>query len=277
MFASGSHRAARAAAARALLAAALAMSLAAAAGLRPPVAAGGGAGSRPGSAAAQATAGPGVQAMVVGREATILSGPRGVSASATSLRVRNRSCAVAAGTPLATLAALRRAGGPGFAVRDYGHCGPSPANSGQLFVYAIGGERNHAASGWEYKVDNVAGSTGAGDVSGPRGDGRRIRPGARVLWFWCEATAGGCQRTLAVSAPAAATRGGAVTVTVWAYDNEGRAAPAAGAIVTLGSDFASTGARGHATLVLPSARGIYAITAVRRGTVPSFPATIAVR
>jgi hypothetical protein len=215
--------------------------------------------------------------MIVGREGTILSGPRWVTASATTLRVRSRGCRIAAATPLATLAALRRAGGPGFAMRDYGRCGANAGGSGQLFVYAIGGERNRSANGWEYKVGNVAGNTGAGDPSGPRGDGRRIAPGARVLWFWCEAAAGGCQRTLGISAPAQATRNGALTVTVYGYDNEGRAAFVPGAVVSLGSTYATTGAHGHATLVAPPRRGRYDLTAVRRGMVPSFPATILVR
>src|SRR5438270_366688 len=59
------------------------------------------AGGRP---AAAASSGPLVQAMIVGREGAILSGPRAVTASATTLHVRNRRCRVAAGTPLATLA-----------------------------------------------------------------------------------------------------------------------------------------------------------------------------
>lgn len=227
--------------------------------------------------AATATASaPVVQAMVVGREGTILSGPRAVRAATTTLRVRDRNCRVASGTALAALAALRRAGGPGFSMRDYGHCGSNASDSGQLFVYAIGGERNHGQSGWEYKVDNVGGSTGAGDPSGPRGDGRRIGAGAEVLWFWCQATASGCERTLAVSAPAQASRSGGLTVTVYGYDNEGRAVPVAGAVVSLGSDFATTGAHGHATLVAPEARGRYQLTAVRSGTVPSFPVSILV-
>src|SRR6202043_1874556 len=97
---------------------------------------------------------------------------------------------VAAGTPLATLAAVRRAGGAGFAVRDYGHCGSASRNSGQLFVYSIGGQTNSGQNGWEYKVDEVSGTTGAGDPSGPLGDGRRLHSGARVLWFWCHASGG---------------------------------------------------------------------------------------
>jgi hypothetical protein len=216
--------------------------------------------------------------MIVGPGGSILSRARTVTASATSVHLGRRTCAVAAGTPLAVLAAVRRARGPGFALRDYGRCGSSPANSGQLFVYSLGGESNRGQSGWEYKVDHVSGSTGAGDPSGPRGDGRRIRSGARVLWFWCNASAGGCQRTLDL-APAAVTvsRGGSLGVTVTGYDNEGRGAPVAGAIVTLGTDSASTDSSGRATLIAPSAPGSYALRASRTGLAPSFPETIVVR
>jgi hypothetical protein len=132
--------------------------------------------------------------MIVGVGGRVLSRARTVSASATSTRIGNRSCAVASGTPLAVLLAVRRAGGPGFALRDYGHCGPSPSDSGQLFVYSLGGERNSGQNGWEYEVDGVIGSTGAGDPSGPKGNGRRLRAGDIVVWFWCEAYRGGCKR-----------------------------------------------------------------------------------
>jgi hypothetical protein len=221
---------------------------------------------------------PAVQSMIVGSSGAILSQARTVTASSTSVRVGRRSCAVAAGTPLAALAAARRAGGPGFALRDYGHCGSSARNSGQLFVYSLGGEANSGQNGWEYKVDRVSGSTGAGDQSGPLGDGRLLRSGERVLWFWCHAGGGGCQRTLEVgSSTSTVSRGGSLTVTVTGYDNEGRGAPVAGSIVTLGTDFASTGAGGRATLIAPSARGRYTIGATRRGLVPSFPETIVVR
>lgn len=101
---------------------------------------------------------------------------------------------MAAGTPLAALIAVRHGGGPGFALRDYGRCGSSPVNSGQLFVYSLGGETNRGQNGWEYEVDGVVGSTGAGDPSGPQGNGRRLRAGDRVVWFWCEAYRGGCRR-----------------------------------------------------------------------------------
>lgn len=231
----------------------------------------------PGPALAAAGA-PAVQAMIVGRGGAVIYPARTISARAVSLRIRGRSCAVAAATPLAALAAARRAGAPPFAVRDYGHCGSSAANSGQLFVYSVAGEGNSGQDGWEYKVNDVSGATGAGDPSGPMGDGRRLRGGARVLWFWCEAGAGGCQRTLAVT-PARATvaAGAPLAATVTGYDEEGRPAPVAGAIVTLGGDFASTDAHGRATLIAPSGAGAYPMSATRGGLVPSFPATVLVR
>jgi hypothetical protein len=224
-----------------------------------------------------AASGPSVQTMIVGGSA-ILSGSRAVTASAATVRVGGRSCAVAAGTPLSALAALRRVGGPGFALRDYGRCGSSAVNSGQLFVYSLGGERNRGQSGWEYKVDHLAGSTGAADQSGVRGDGRRIRSGAHVLWFWCNASGGGCQRTLEVRTPAVSvSRGQRFAVTISGYDNEGRGAPAVGAVATLGSDFASAGPHGEATLIAPARPGRYSLSASRPGLVPSFPETIVVR
>lgn len=225
-----------------------------------------------------AASGPTVQSMIVGIGERVLEPARSITAAGTSLRVGGRGCAVAAGTPLAVLAAARRAGGPGFALHDYGHCGPSPVNSAQLFVYSLGGEANSGQSGWEYKVGGLSGSTGAADPSGPMGDGRRLRSGDQVLWFWCEATSGGCQRTLSLrTAGATVARGGSLGVTVVGYDNEGRAAPVAGAIVTLGSDFASTAGNGRATLVAPSAPGRYPLSAARSGLVPSFPETIVAR
>lgn len=221
---------------------------------------------------------PSVQTMIVGSTGAVLSQSRTVVAGAASIRVGGRACAVAAGTPLATLVADRRAGAPPFAVRDYGRCGSSPASSAQLFVYSIGGQTNRGQDGWEYKVDHRAGTTGAADPSGPLGTGRRLRSGDRVLWFWCHASGGGCQRTLAASpSTSSVTRSGSLTVTVTGYDNDGRAVPVAGAIVTVGSDFASTDSGGRARLIAPSAPGRYAIAAGRHGLVASFPETIVVR
>jgi hypothetical protein len=220
---------------------------------------------------------PRVQSMIVGTGGRVISSARTVAATAGAVQVDRRSCGVDGGTPLAALLALRRAGGPGFALRDYGHCSASPANSGELFVYSLDGETNRGQSGWEYKVDDVSGSTGAADPSGPEGNGRRLRSGERVLWFWCQASGTGCERTLEVSAASSVSAAHALTVTVEGFDNEGRGVPVAGAIVTLGSDFASTAAGGRATLIAPSTRGSYQVSASRSGLVPSFPETIVVR
>ena len=227
--------------------------------------------------AALANAAAVVQSMVVGRNGTVLAGPRYISARAGTVTVSGRRCAVAAGTPLAVLLALRRAGGPAFALRDYGHCGAAARNSGGLFVRELGGEPNRGQDGWEYKVGNVAGATGAGDPSGVQGNGRLLRSGQRVLWFWCQASAGGCERTLGVSAPASVARGGSVAVRVTGYDDEGRGAPVAGAIVRLGSDFATTDSSGRAVLIVPGTSGRYTLSAVRNGLVAAFPARIVVR
>jgi hypothetical protein len=223
-------------------------------------------------------AGPSVRAMVVGSGGAILAQARTVTAAATSVQVARKHCTVAAGTPLAALAAVRRAGGPGFALRDYGRCGAVAASSGELFVDSLGGESNSGQNGWEYKVDDISGSTGAADTSGPQGTGRRLSSGERVLWFWCEAASGGCQRTLeAFPASNSVSAGRSLTVTVYGYDNEGHGVPVAGAIVTLGEDFASTAANGRATLIAPTTHGSYQVSATRRGLVPSFPETIVVR
>lgn len=220
---------------------------------------------------------PNVETMIVGSNGSLLSSARTVVAGRATVRAGHNACAVAAATPLAALAAGRRGGGPGFALRDYGRCGSSTANSGELFVYSIGGETNSGQNGWEYKVDQRSGTTGAADISGPLGNGVRLRNGDRVLWFWCHASGAGCQRTLTVS-PAASkvSASGSLTVKVTGYDNLGRGTPIAGAIVTLGTDFASTNARGRATLIAP-APGRYALAATRPGLVPSFPETIVVR
>jgi hypothetical protein len=218
-----------------------------------------------------------VQAMVVGRGGRVLASPRAVLASAVSVSVAGRTCAVAADTPLAVLANLRSRGGPGFALRDYGHCSNSPASASELFVYSLGGEANRGQDGWEYKVGGAAGSTGAGDPSGARGNGRLLGAGERVLWFWCEATASGCERTLEVSATGPVHHGHAFTATVYGYENEGRGAPVAGARVTIGGRAALTNSHGRAVLIAPARSGIYPLTAARAGMVPAFPFTVAVR
>ncbi len=230
------------------------------------------------ASASASVSGPSVQSMIVGSSGAIVSPARNVTAAASSLRVGAKSCAVAAGTPLAVLAASRRAGGPAFALRDYGRCNGSPRNSGELFVYSLAGQVNRGQNGWEYKVNGVSGTTGAGDPSGARGDGRLLSSGAHVLWFWCQAVGGGCQRTLEVAAASfTVSPGASLSVFVSGRENEGRGVPVARAIVTLGTDFASSGAGGKATLIAPSAPGRYQVSATRHGLVPSFPETIVVR
>ena len=142
--------------------------------------------------------------MVVGKGRTLLE-PATVAARATTLRVAGRRCAVGAATPLAVLAAADRAGGPSFALRDYGSCSRAARDAGGLFVTRVGPDRNRGRDGWVYKVGRRAGTTPAADPSGPFGTGRRIAAGARVVWFWCVLRTGGCQRTL--SRARAAQRG----------------------------------------------------------------------
>jgi hypothetical protein len=228
--------------------------------------------------ATAAAGAPAIETMVVGRTGVLL-GETQVRASATTVGVSGRRCAVSKATPLAVLLASTRAGAPAPTLHDYGRCGSSPANSGQLFVSAIGSQRNHGQSGWEYKVGHVSGTTGAADPSGSQGDGRLLSAGQRVLWFWCAASATGCQRTLdlTLSSRGPVAAGSLVTVTVAGYDNEGRGTPIAGATVTLDATRAVTGAGGRVTLRTPFVPGRYSVSAARAGLVPSFAQTLAVR
>ena len=216
--------------------------------------------------------------MVVGRGGAVLSSARTVLAAVTHVRLAGRSCAVAPATPLAALIALRKAGGPAFTLHDYGHCGASPADSSQLFVTSVGGQRNGAQNGWVYEVNGVAGSTGAADPSGPSGNGRRLAPGGTVLWFYCQMGAQGCQRTLTVASQDSTVAAGApLMVTVTGSNERGARAPVGGATVTLGASSASTPGSGVATVIAPSEPGSYQLSASAPGLVPSFPVTVQVR
>jgi hypothetical protein len=218
-----------------------------------------------------------VRVMIVGRTRTLLAA-RSVGLAGATLGVGGRRCAVAAGTPLAVLATVRHSGGPAFSLRDYGHCSRSPRDAQSLFVTSIGGDRNAGRDGWVYKVGERAGTTDAAGLSGPFGDGRRVRAGQRVLWFWCVMGATSCQRTLGVTIPTSPVAPGApVMVTVTGFDDQGRGVAAAGATVTLGGSRASTDAGGRARLAAPAALGAYALGAQQPGAVPSFPETVQVR
>jgi hypothetical protein len=188
-----------------------------------------------------------------------------VRAGRTSVKVGGRRCGVPRATPLAVLARSRVAE---LRMRDYSRsCDPS-----SLFVAAIGADRNRGARGWVYKVGHRQGTAGAADPSGPFGAGR-LRAGSRITWFYCVFRAGGCQRTLGLKA--SPQGGGRVSVHVRAYDDEGRGAPAAGALVHAGAVSAETDERGRATLVLPP--GPRTLHAEKDGQIRSFGEVVAVR
>ena len=222
-------------------------------------------------------AGPWVTTMIVGPKGTLF-GPGTVDAAATAIAVAGKRCRIDAGTPLAVLSAALGARGPTFALRDYGDCSSNPADAGQLFVTTVGGFANRGADGWEYKVDERSGSTGAADPSGASGNGQLLRGGDRVLWFWCDTTASGdCQRTLVIGAsPERVAPGGRVTVTVSGDDNEGRGVDVRGAVVTLAGARATTNGHGQATLAAPRSAGSFSISAQAAGLVPAFPQVIGV-
>lgn len=222
-------------------------------------------------------AGPSIEMMIVGAGNVSLMQPVDMTVPSWTVETSRGVCGVEEGTPLAALADAHRAGGPAFAVRDYGHCTSSPRNSGQLFVYSLDGETNHGQDGWEYKVDNRSGTTGAGDPSGPFGTGARLRNGDELVWFWCAAVGSGCERTLGISAPASVAPGARMTVSVLGYDNEGRGSAMSGARVSIGGTAAVTGSAGTVTFRMPSRAALYTVRATRPGSVPSFPAVVRVR
>jgi hypothetical protein len=184
-----------------------------------------------------------------------------VRARATRAKVGGDRCRVAARTPLAVLIRSR----PGrLRLRDdFGSC---PSSAAGVYVVAIGpdGEGRLGGGGWVYKVGRKAATAGAGDPTGPLGRGA-LRPGQRVLWFYCR-RAGDCQRTLRVRASVG--QAGEVTVTVTGYDDNGRGVRVEGAAVTLGPLELHTGAEGTASATLPAGR--HAIVARKDGMVRSF-------
>jgi hypothetical protein len=213
--------------------------------------------------AAPAAAAPRVTTMVVGKS-RVLAGPQTVSAKAAKVKVGGRRCAVARATPLAALARL----GLKLKFKDYGACGRRAADSTGLFVARIGPDRNRGRDGWVYKLGRRVPGTGAADTTG-----KRLRAGARVLWFYCRTQrSGGCQRTLEATPAGGAAAGQPLRVTVRGYDDNGRGKPVAGATVTLGDATAETGADGVATLTAPA--GPAKLGAAAPGMVPAFPRTV---
>lgn len=220
-----------------------------------------------------AVAAPAAEVMVVGRE-HVLRDAAPVRLAQRTVRVDGgRRCAVGARTPLGVLAGTRLR----LRLRDYGSCGRSPRDAGGLYVRQIQRERERGRSGWVYKVGRRTGSGAAGDPGGPFGRGG-LRRGARVLWFWCELTADGCQRTLEVRPSSRRAASGApVPVRVTGYDDDGRGVPVQGAAVTLGSSRATTGADGRVILEMPRGSRRVRLTASAPGTVEAFPVRITSR
>ncbi len=227
------------------------------------------AGGTGGAATAHAATAPLVQHMTVFRDGR--AAVRDLRVGAATVRVSGRRCAVGSGTPLA---ALLRARPGSIGLRDFGSCSRRAGDAGSLFVRAIGSDRNAGQSGWVYKVGNRLGTAGAGDARGPFGRGR-LRSGSRVLWFYCEAPGGGrtCQSTL--GAAARDEGGGTLAVAVNAYDDDGRATPAAGAVVRAGGLSAVTEPDGVARLTVGP--GTYSVVAEAPGLVRSFAERIVVR
>jgi hypothetical protein len=231
------------------------------------------------AAAGAATSDPAVSArattvdlMVVGKE-RVLHTAGEVRLAGHTVRVGGRRCAIHRSTPLAALLATRLT----VRLRDFGSCGRSVRDSGQLYVSRIGREREGGRGGWVYKVGRRAGSAGAADPAGPFGNGR-LRAGQRVLWFWCElGSTDGCQRTLEARPDRRrAAPGETLGVTVRGYDDNGRGVAVEGATVRLGAVEAVTGADGAATLTVPAQTGALQLTATRDGMVQAFPSEVRV-
>jgi hypothetical protein len=209
---------------------------------------------------------PVVDHMVVFRSGEAIV--RHVSTRSVRVRVGRKRCVVGSGLPLAALARAR----PGrIRLRDFGSCGRRARDSGDLFVTGIGPDRNRGQRGWVYKVGRKAATAGAANPTGPFGRGR-LRSGQRVVWFYC-LKASSCQRTLVVRARVRA--GGAVTVRVVGYDDEGRGVDVAGATVRLGRASVTSGVDGLAFFRVPPGR--YRLFASKRRLVRSFPELVVVR
>jgi len=208
--------------------------------------------------AARAAAAPRVRQMVVFRDGHALT--KRVSAAATTLNVSGRRCATGKGTALAVLA---RSHVGRLRLRDFGACSSRPADAGLLLVTGIGADRNRGQRGWVYKVGRRAATAGAGDPSGPFGNGR-LRAGQRVTWFYC-VRATDCQRTLEVRAEPTA---GGIVATVRGYDDAGDGVAVEGARVSAGAVTGLTGADGRVQLALAS--GTHRLVARKDGLVRSF-------
>jgi hypothetical protein len=216
--------------------------------------------------AAAGAAPPQVDQLVVFRNGDAKQ--RLVTAAGAKARVGGKECVVGAATPLAALLHSKLGS---IQLKDYGSCSKRPADAGGLYVKRIRGDLAKGVRGWVYKVGNKAGTTGAGDLSGPFGNGR-LRTGARVTWFYCHMKGSGCQRTLAIKPKALGN--GQVKVTVKAYDDFGKPRAAAGATVVLGTASAKTDPKGVATFTAQP--GVARVHAEMKGAVRSFEERVSV-
>jgi hypothetical protein len=214
-----------------------------------------------------------VELMVVGKD-RVLREAAPVKLRARAVRVGGHRCAVGRATPLSALAGTRLR----IRLKDYGSCSRSPVDAGALYVTQVGPDRRGGPRGWVYKVGHRAGTTGAADPSGPFGSGQ-LRPGARLLWFWCvQDRASACQRTLEVHPERSTVALGApLRVSVRGYDDSGRGVPVAGALVRMGDAQALTGADGTASVTAPEVPSALGLTAERAGLVRSFPVRVIAR
>jgi len=199
-----------------------------------------------------------VDVMVVGKE-RILRAPKEVRLKQRTVKVSGRRCRVGARTPLSVLAATRLRLG----IRDYARCGRDPRHAGGLYVAKVGREREKGRGGWVYKVGRRAASAGAGDLTGPFGNGR-LRAGQRVTWFYC-VRATDCQRTLEVRT---SPMPGGIVATVRGYDDAGDGVPIEGATVSASGVTGLTATDGRVQMVLPP--GTHRVVARKDGLVRSF-------
>lgn len=202
---------------------------------------------------------PRVVVTVVGPAGKVVRAPRVVRPDGARVRVDSGVCGLPAATPLAALAALRLP----LRITASGSCAASA-----FFVTAIGRRANAGRDGWAYKVGRRAGTASAANPSGSFGDGRRLRGGEVVTWFWCVLGRRGCQRTLTVR------RVGAARARVMGYDDAGRGVRVRRAHVTA-TDTRGRRARGRTDarglVRLRGLRGSWKITARRGDFVPALP------
>ena len=229
------------------------------------------------SAADAQTAGAGpsprIPVMVTGTSNQILFRQTITARPVTVRTTAGATCRVNGGLPLAALEAARAAGGPSISLRDFQNCSPTTgADSGGLFVQAIGGRPATGNNGWSYKVNSSSGTTGGADPSGPFGDGP-LENGDQVLWFYCRPVDPqfNCQRSLdIVNLTQTARVGRPARFSVTGIDNNGDDIPVQGARVSFAGGSARTNARGVAT-VIPRRVGLFLYSASRTGMVPAFP------